>query len=305
MVAAGRALDWQSVTGGAGVVSQDGTGATDDTFQAGSKEQLPSGWALTHSPSSPGDDAFFAARDVDFLTSHVFLNLGSILKAANGTIHASFELNQLAPGSSAAPTYRTDPTTNVALPARTTGDALLAFDTSGGGARIGVCTWSGDHDSGQWLLLNGTALENTSDKACSPLDAATAQGTVNQAGVLASSNYISHQDVTAGNFGELSVDLTNALAAVTGGQCVDFQSFWLRTRSSIQVNSNPEDVVLPRPIDASNCPRAVTPTPSSGGSEPTVAPGPTGERAAALKKCKHKHGEKRRKCKRRANRLPV
>jgi hypothetical protein len=38
----------------------------------------------------------------------------------------------------------------------------------------------------------------------------------------------------------------------------------------------------------------------------TEAAGPTGERAAALKKCKKKHSAKaRRKCKRKAKRLPV
>jgi hypothetical protein len=34
-------------------------------------------------------------------------------------------------------------------------------------------------------------------------------------------------------------------------------------------------------------------------------PGPTGQRAAALKRCKHKHGKARRKCNRRARRLPL
>ena len=36
-----------------------------------------------------------------------------------------------------------------------------------------------------------------------------------------------------------------------------------------------------------------------------VPPGPTGQRAAALAKCKHKHGKKRKKCKKRASLLPV
>ena len=44
----------------------------------------------------------------------------------------------------------------------------------------------------------------------------------------------------------------------------------------------------------------VPPTPT-----PTPSAGPTGTRAAALAKCKHKHGEKRKKCKKRANLLPV
>ena len=36
-----------------------------------------------------------------------------------------------------------------------------------------------------------------------------------------------------------------------------------------------------------------------------TAVAPTGRRAAALKKCKHKHGAKRKKCKRKANKLLV
>jgi hypothetical protein len=43
--------------------------------------------------------------------------------------------------------------------------------------------------------------------------------------------------------------------------------------------------------------------PTSGPTGPTS--GPTGRRAAALKKCKHKHGKARKKCRKRAKRLPV
>lgn len=38
---------------------------------------------------------------------------------------------------------------------------------------------------------------------------------------------------------------------------------------------------------------------------PAVSAGPTGQRAAALAKCKRKHGGKRKKCKQRANLLPL
>jgi hypothetical protein len=37
----------------------------------------------------------------------------------------------------------------------------------------------------------------------------------------------------------------------------------------------------------------------------TATSTPTGQRAAALKKCKHKHGKARKKCRKKANRLPV
>jgi hypothetical protein len=40
-------------------------------------------------------------------------------------------------------------------------------------------------------------------------------------------------------------------------------------------------------------------------SPPTATTTPTGERAAALRKCKHKHGRARVRCKKKANQLPV
>jgi hypothetical protein len=50
--------------------------------------------------------------------------------------------------------------------------------------------------------------------------------------------------------------------------------------------------------------------PTGGGGPPAVGgsppPGPTGQRGAALKKCKKKHSKKaRRKCRKRAKRLPL
>jgi hypothetical protein len=53
-------------------------------------------------------------------------------------------------------------------------------------------------------------------------------------------------------------------------------------------------------------PLVTCPTPSGGGNPPpTTTPGPTGQRAAALAKCKKKHGKRRKKCVKHANRLPV
>jgi tripartite motif-containing protein 71 len=55
------------------------------------------------------------------------------------------------------------------------------------------------------------------------------------------------------------------------------------------------------------CPVAPPPADggTSGGPVPAAAPQATGLRAAALKKCKKKHGAARRKCKRNANKLPL
>ena len=52
---------------------------------------------------------------------------------------------------------------------------------------------------------------------------------------------------------------------------------------------------------------AATPPPGGGGggSNTSPAPGPTGQRAAALKKCKKKKGRARAKCRKKAKRLPV
>jgi predicted acyl esterase len=50
-----------------------------------------------------------------------------------------------------------------------------------------------------------------------------------------------------------------------------------------------------------------TPNPGggSGGVSGSATSGPTGQRAAAQKKCKHRHGRARRHCKQRANKLPA
>lgn len=56
------------------------------------------------------------------------------------------------------------------------------------------------------------------------------------------------------------------------------------------------------PASNGGCP---LPPPSGGGGTTTAPAGPTGQRAAALKKCKKKHGRARANCKKRANRLPV
>lgn len=53
-------------------------------------------------------------------------------------------------------------------------------------------------------------------------------------------------------------------------------------------------------------PIAVATAPPSGDSgDPPTSPGPTGRRAAALRKCKKRHGHAHRACKKRARRLPV
>jgi hypothetical protein len=231
------------------------------------------------------------AQHADPLSNDVFVYLGSILKAANGSFDESFELNQLSPGTPSSPTYRTINVagTQVAVPARKTGDVLLTFDSSGGVVTIGLCKWrssqpdpapgdpypAGYFDSGRWYLLNGTAVDDTNDKACTRLNTTTsptAEGAINPSAIAAADNPLSGVDVSAGNFGELSVDISKAL---TTNPCFNFKSVWMRTRSSNQVNSNPEDVVLPKPIDASNCPGAVTPLTSSTGTN-TPSPSTTG-----------------------------
>ena len=57
------------------------------------------------------------------------------------------------------------------------------------------------------------------------------------------------------------------------------------------------DPTAPNPLPPSNQPPSYT--------SASYTSAPTGERAAALKKCKKKQGHKRKRCKKKANRLPV
>ena len=64
---------------------------------------------------------------------------------------------------------------------------------------------------------------------------------------------------------------------------------------------NPGSLTCPPPEGTP--PPVITPPPAGQGGAVT-SPGPTGKRIAALKKCKRKHGTARRKCIRKAKRLP-
>ena len=248
MVAQGpspKAADWNTAVGQPGtIVVHDGTGQTDDVFKNGSKEEDPTSWSFVNQSVPGKDDVLFTARSLDRADGHVFLYLGSILRAANGSFDESYELNQLPPDSTG-------------IPQRSTGDVLLTYDSNGGAVTVGLCTWKGNATAGQWLLLDGTALDATNQKACTQLNPQTtpeAEGAVNASAISAADNPLSGQNVDAGDFGEFAIDLSAALAPVLQADpCFNFGSIWMRTRSSNQVNSDPKDVVMPQPLVVGNC----------------------------------------------------
>lgn len=283
--------DWSSfLASGASTLSSsyvthDATGGTDDTFVSGKKEEDPANWAFNQSPSSPKDDLLAAAKADDLVSGHVFAYLGATRVGNSGSMDLSFEFNQEEqPGTLEVPTTFTDGSgthqTTTLMPARQTGDVLIAFDTNGSVVTIGGCIWKGTSTNGAWYLLPtgagtppaetvppssdpriGTiALDDNTNpfgKACTPLSSAVnpaALGAVNTAAIGAGDNVLDGTDLADNQFAELSVDLTLALTNPQNtSPCFHFGSVWMRTRSSNQVSSTPEDLVAPRPLNASSC----------------------------------------------------
>src|SRR2546427_5438827 len=147
-------IDWDSSPFPAALTTfTDGTGATDDIFGMGSKENDQSTWICT-AGSAPAKDDLVSEISINgappiageiafrfFPVSGVqkqFLYANWSRLSNNGDAHIDYEFNQA------------DPSTNPVagcpqLPLRKPGDFLIAFDAQFGGAGIGVSafTWNG------------------------------------------------------------------------------------------------------------------------------------------------------------------
>src|SRR3954469_18152091 len=152
--------DWQDIAGSV-TSAEDPVKGSDTKFSGGDKETEPGGWDFITGNNTPKTDIVRGWSTFD----------GRYLDAAferakeNGDTFLAFELNQDGAG----------PRTSggIAVPHRSTGDILFTYDISTTNKlSFGICTWSGDENSGDWLRLDGTAVGG-SVKQCSTLDKQT------------------------------------------------------------------------------------------------------------------------------------
>lgn len=241
----GGVVDWQSSPYSATPAIADGTGQADTKFAGGDKELEPGKWDFITQNNTPKTDLLSAWATMD----GTFL-YGSFVRAKQtGDTFLAFELNQDGAGPRQSGGYP--------VPHRSTGDVLLTYDIlTTNKVNVGMCTWDGDENAGQWLRLDGTPV-SPAHKRCTQLNPTTtpaAQGNVNWNNPI-NPNYLSGygSSIGAGQFGEVAVNLGALAGRFLSDPCGDNGWVWLHSRASDSVTSQPKDLVTGQPFTSPTC----------------------------------------------------
>src|SRR5919204_1728978 len=140
----GLILDWDSPPPNL-TTFRDASGSSDDAFGLGSKELAPGGWQCITGSAPSKDDIVSGQVAFRLLSGKQYLYVNFQRAGTNGDAHMDYEFNQSTAPNPACP----------ALPQRTPGDVLIAFDTNNGGATITVRAfkWQGHARSGTFNEL--------------------------------------------------------------------------------------------------------------------------------------------------------
>jgi len=229
---ASPSIDW--LTGGAGtsfrtgvrVTTDTASGATDESFGQGTKEDTEVPTVVDGSiPPNKSDLKAFGL----FIEAGRYLHLfWTRVQDPSGTTNMDFEFNQSNVLSS-----------NGVTPVRTEGDFLITYDLSRGGTHptISVRRWLASDEWGPADDISGSS------------DAA---GSINSSSIAANAaGGVGPLDPRT--FGEATIDLQ----AVFGTSCAQIGAAYLKSRSSDSFNAALKDFVPPdRGINFNNCPPA-------------------------------------------------
>jgi hypothetical protein len=261
----GDLTDWQDLTNVA--VADDPAKGADTKFSGGDKETEPGGWTFITGNNTPKTDIL---EGWSHLESH-FLDVAFVRAKQEGDTFLAFELNQ-------KPALPRPGTTEPLYPQRSTGDILFTYDiATTNDLSFGICTWSGDSNSGDWLKLDGTPLGG-SVKQCTKLTSTgtppIAEGAVNWGKSI--KGYLDGFDpIAAGKFGEAAVDfgtdshLTDFLKGAMTNPCSPNGWFWMHSRASQSVLSQPKDVLTGNPLTEPTCGLTIDKKVSSSGAPGT------------------------------------
>ena len=231
--------DWVSLAGNPQLrtLADLPSGKDDNAFGQGTKEDSTSVTVVTGSIPPNKNDLTRAYVYNDRIGASSFIYLAWERAVAIGDAHIDFELNQ-----NATEGFDGSTTGTVALN-RTKGDLLIAYDFGGSGTpTITLFTW------------DGSAWGNQQDLSALGF----AEAAVNTADLTDVLN--NDATVGAGEFGEASVNLSDALLAAGFNRdtCQSFGSIMVKARSSgSSTSAELKDFIAPVPFHASNC---ATPT---------------------------------------------
>ncbi len=256
------AADWECVPAAELLTAHDGTGAGDETFVDGSKEQDPRTWALSASRDVPSKADVLAVwtRVAGGRDRRTFLDVGFLRAAHGGDTYLGLELNQ-----SRATWVNAKGTT---VPCRTDGDVLVSYEVQGS-AKIVLHRWEGagtgpavcpDGASGTWSKATG---------AGAPAIAEAAMNVTREV-----SNVLPldppEPSFEVGAFGEAALDLTGLADLVNhSGTCAYFRQLSVKTRSSSDISSSLQDWVGGVDVMARSCESPATPGSGGGGTGET------------------------------------
>jgi uncharacterized repeat protein (TIGR01451 family) len=265
--------DWANVAGLQTLIDNP-SGSTDNSFTQGTSEDNTAVTIADGSiPPNKNDltRAYLASEQVG---GQSFLYLAWERLVNIGSANVDFELDQNATSGF------TGSTTGAVTLNRTEGDLLITYDFGGSGTpTIGMLKWltnngtntnSDCSKSGQTLPCWGDQITFSSSVA----EAAVNTGTIQETQLNTS--------LTAGLFGEASINLSNALIAAgfNPDTCQQFGSVFVKSRSSgSSFDSELKDFIAPAPIHVSNC---ASPTIATQLSESTGSIGDTVHDSATL-----------------------
>jgi uncharacterized repeat protein (TIGR01451 family) len=235
--------DWQDIAATVTPLLDPAKGV-DTKFSGGDKETQPGGWNFITGNNTPKTDILEGWSKFD---GRFLYGAFSRVKQTGDTFLA-FEMNQLGAG----------PRTSggIAVPHRSTGDILFTYDISTTNVlSFGMCTWDGDENSGTWRQLDGTAVGG-SVKECTTLNKATtpaAEGNVNWGNPIDPNFLTDFKPIGAGQFGEAVVDLGAIGGKFLTDPCGPNGWFWMHSRASRSVTSQPKDLLAGAPIADPSC----------------------------------------------------
>jgi hypothetical protein len=245
------------------------SGATDNSFGQGTKEDDLTPTVVDGSiPPNKSDLTRFYVANNTGSNSHKFIYLAWERTNTLGSANMDFEINQLA-----QPDMTTTGTKDVGA-TRTAGDLLVRYDFGGSGAPVlSLVKWlTGSTDgavNGDCNASGGTlpcwgavpaddSLDGTNDNQIDLSAAGFADGSVNilcggaNKCTQTTHDPIANVDLPSATFGEAAIDLT-AAGVFPPGQCRNFGSAYLKSRSSDSFTAETKDFVAPISINVNNC----------------------------------------------------
>lgn len=250
-------IDWQGLQADGKAGHTSDPNANDNIFAGGDKEGEPNGWGLT-TQAGGSNPASGNILDVYRAVDHpeggdVFLYLAFTREAADGTVFATFELNQDA--------RLWTNSTGAKIPCRTTGDILITFAPHGNQAEVVVERWVTDTKDTTGCAKTGHLVVDTS------LTSNDVQAGFNNASSPIANYLPGFYGTTIGQqlFGEAAINLSHVLGRL-GDQCAVFGSTWMHSRSSSSSDSAAlKDYVAPEAFNVVTCKASPVITSSASG----------------------------------------